>query len=148
MTRKQFTRKAKTILKRRRDALRQAISDRLNQLNSSAVHTVGDHADAAIEDDQEQIASNLAELEARELAQIEHALERLRAGKYGICERCQQPIPTARLQAVPYATLCVKCRQLTDTGAPSHGLTEQGPRVAASPKDQPKRPPGNVEAAA
>ncbi|MPZ52828.1 MAG: hypothetical protein GEU79_08860 [Acidimicrobiia bacterium] len=42
------------------------------------------------------------------LRQVEHAQGRLDAGKYGICERCGKDIPVARLEAIPYATLCVE----------------------------------------
>lgn len=43
------------------------------------------------------------------LNKVEHALTRLDAGKFGICEECGQPIPIARLEVLPYATLCVDC---------------------------------------
>ncbi|NVK79758.1 TraR/DksA family transcriptional regulator [Streptomyces morookaense] len=49
---------------------------------------------------------------AREtLQQTEHALERLDAGTYGLCESCGNPIGKARMQAFPRATLCVDCKQ-------------------------------------
>jgi RNA polymerase-binding protein DksA len=49
---------------------------------------------------------------AREmLIQTEHALERLDAGTYGLCENCGKPIGKARMQAFPRATLCVECKQ-------------------------------------
>ena len=32
------------------------------------------------------------------------------AGSYGVCERCCNPIPKARLKALPYAALCVACK--------------------------------------
>ncbi|HET9379683.1 MAG TPA: TraR/DksA C4-type zinc finger protein [Streptomyces sp.] len=49
---------------------------------------------------------------AREmLTQTEHALERLEAGTYGLCENCGRPIGKARMQAFPRATLCVECKQ-------------------------------------
>jgi DnaK suppressor protein len=44
------------------------------------------------------------------IAEIDKALERIEKGTYGICESCNQPIPEARLQALPYATLCVACK--------------------------------------
>ncbi|HEX3620980.1 MAG TPA: TraR/DksA C4-type zinc finger protein [Acidimicrobiales bacterium] len=44
------------------------------------------------------------------VAEIDAALARVDAGTYGICEACQQPIPEARLDAVPEATLCVACK--------------------------------------
>ena len=42
------------------------------------------------------------------LGKVEHALERIEAGKYGNCEVCGKPIPVERLEVLPYATLCVE----------------------------------------
>jgi DnaK suppressor protein len=42
--------------------------------------------------------------------EIDRALAKLDAGTYGTCEQCGQPIPKARLKALPYATLCVGCK--------------------------------------
>ena len=44
------------------------------------------------------------------LDQIEHALERLADGSYGMCETCGNAIGKLRLQAAPRATLCVDCK--------------------------------------
>ena len=52
-------------------------------------------------------------LSAQALAAVEEidaALEKIAAGTYGACERCQQPIPKPRLKALPYARLCVACK--------------------------------------
>ena len=58
-------------------------------------------------------AKNLALREhlERMLNQVEAALARLDAGTYGICEDCGEPIDPARLEALPYATLCLECQQ-------------------------------------
>ncbi|MFC9290178.1 TraR/DksA family transcriptional regulator, partial [Streptomyces sp. NPDC057052] len=53
------------------------------------------------------LAANAREM----LVQTEHALERLEAGTYGLCENCGNPIGKARMQAFPRATLCVECKQ-------------------------------------
>jgi RNA polymerase-binding protein DksA len=45
------------------------------------------------------------------LTQIEQALARLEAGRYGICDQCGRRIGDARLKAVPHATLCVRCQE-------------------------------------
>ena len=45
------------------------------------------------------------------LEQTEHALARIEAGTYGVCESCGKPIGKARLLAFPRATLCVECKQ-------------------------------------
>ena len=44
------------------------------------------------------------------LDQVEHALERLANGTYGVCESCGNPIGKLRLQAAPRATLCMACK--------------------------------------
>jgi DnaK suppressor protein len=71
----------------------------------------GDVADAAFDASGEEISSALAELESKELAQIERALARLKAGTYGKCEVCTAKIPVARLNALPFSTQCVKCQR-------------------------------------
>ncbi|WP_028964368.1 TraR/DksA family transcriptional regulator [Streptomyces thermolilacinus] len=45
------------------------------------------------------------------LEQTQHALQRLDAGTYGLCEVCGKPIGKARMQAFPRATLCVEDKQ-------------------------------------
>src|SRR5579875_831969 len=44
------------------------------------------------------------------VAEIDRALRKIDEGTYGVCESCGQQIPEARLQALPYATLCVNCK--------------------------------------
>jgi DnaK suppressor protein len=45
---------------------------------------------------------------------VDRALERLDAGTYGICERCGKPIAPERLEALPFATLCIECKAIED----------------------------------
>lgn len=45
------------------------------------------------------------------LHKIEDALSRIDEGKYGICERCGKIIDEARLEAIPYTTLCLHCKE-------------------------------------
>ena len=42
--------------------------------------------------------------------EIDRALAKMDAGTYGVCERCGNPIPRARMKALPYASLCVACK--------------------------------------
>ncbi len=56
--------------------------------------------------DRERDLSLLEQVEA-ELADIEHALERLEEGTYGTCEACGKPIGDERLEAVPAARFCL-----------------------------------------
>jgi DnaK suppressor protein len=44
------------------------------------------------------------------IAEIDRALGKIDLGTYGVCEQCGRDIPPARLQALPYAALCVACK--------------------------------------
>jgi DnaK suppressor protein len=46
-----------------------------------------------------------------QLRDVERALRKMDDGTYGLCERCGQPIGIERLEALPYSTLCVSCKQ-------------------------------------
>jgi DnaK suppressor protein len=99
------------ILIKRRDALRQALAGDLSLLKELRAQTAGDIVDAALDSAQDEISSQLAEVESRELASIENALERMRTGQFGVCEGCGCKIPMARLNALPYATYCIECQR-------------------------------------
>lgn len=55
---------------------------------------------------------NLAEIDrdVKELRAVEYALARLKRGEYGICQSCGKEIDPARLEALPYAVLCIDCQ--------------------------------------
>jgi RNA polymerase-binding protein DksA len=44
------------------------------------------------------------------LAEVEHALDKLSKGTYGLCDVCGQPIHADRLEAMPHANLCMSCK--------------------------------------
>lgn len=111
MARKEAVSQLKQILIRRRDALRKALAGDLSSLKELRQQTSGDMMDAAMDTAQDEISSQLAEVESRELAHIDVALERMRHGDYGTCEGCGHGIPLARLQALPYATMCITCQR-------------------------------------
>jgi DnaK suppressor protein len=119
MRRKQLLQRIQTILLRRRDALRRSLSGELGRFHTSEESVVGDPVDAALDTEYAEINSELAESEGLQLARIERALERLREGHYGVCERCGHDIPLARLQALPDATLCIRCQELYEEGRAS-----------------------------
>ena len=45
------------------------------------------------------------------LEMVEGALQKIREGTYGICEGCGNPIDGNRLRAIPYARLCIRCKE-------------------------------------
>lgn len=125
MARKDAMMALRQILIKRRDALRTALAGDLSLLKELRQQTSGDMLDAALESAHDEISSQLAEVESRELANIENALEQMREGRYGMCETCETTIPLARLQALPYATLCIDCQREAEkegnrTGGPTN----------------------------
>jgi DnaK suppressor protein len=75
-------------------------------LSSHAYHL----ADHATETQDREQAFHLASREGRFLYYIEEALDRVRAGTFGICKKCGTLIPKARLEAVPTAKMCINCK--------------------------------------
>jgi DnaK suppressor protein len=127
MARKDAILSMRQILIRRRDALRTALAGDLSLLKELRAQTAGDVVDAALDSAQDEISSQLAEVESRELASIENALQRMRDGQYGVCEGCSTSIPMARLNALPYATLCINCqREQEQFGTVGSGDTDWG----------------------
>src|SRR6266566_5163317 len=114
----------------RRDALlrlHKSLIDRRNELHrrlggdlKDLLHRTGDtgdSADQAFESCGEEVSSQLAQLESRELLQIERSLNRLKQGIYGTCELCQKKIPVSRLNALPFSTTCIHCqREMENSG--------------------------------
>ncbi len=100
----------------RRDELRKRLGGELKELrNYMGSDPTGDSADLAFDTGSEEVASQLAELESRELNQVERAIARLKQGTYGLCEGCQRRIPVARLNALPFSTTCVQCQREMET---------------------------------
>jgi DnaK suppressor protein len=96
----------------RRDELRKRLGGELKDLRGfQGDASTGDSADLAFDSGSEEVSSQLAELESRELSQVERALGKLKQGTYGLCEGCQKKIPVARLNALPFSTTCIECQR-------------------------------------
>lgn len=66
-----------------------------------------------------------------ELADVEHALQRLDAGTYGTCEACGKPIPDERLEALPATRFC-----LEDQAAAEHEQHVSAPHELVDDDDE------------
>ena len=127
MARKDSLANMRAILVKRRDALRSALAGDLTLLRELHSQSPGDVIDAAYDTAQDEINSQLAEVESRELASIENALERMKEGTYGQCEVCSCRIPLARLEALPYATMCIGCQRELERSGESGGRRFEEP---------------------
>jgi DnaK suppressor protein len=93
----------------RRDELVKRLGRDLSDLRMS--QDTGDEADKAFDAGSGEVTSQLAQLESRELFQIERAIRRLKQGTYGVCEGCSKKIPVSRLNALPFSTTCIACQR-------------------------------------
>ncbi len=77
----------------------------------------GDHiADSASETYMRELDEGLEENADHLLVEIDAALARIDDGTYGTCSRCGRPIGAERLDAVPYATLCIEDKRERENG--------------------------------
>ena len=75
-----------------------------------------DPADSGSASFERETAQSLSNHARNLLTQIDDALRRMDAGTYGVCERCGERIDIDRLDALPYARLCLECKRRDETG--------------------------------
>jgi len=115
----------------RRDALRKALNGDLDSFRKfSELSVVGDSVDAAVDSANDEICSQLVEIESRELSQIEHALQRIADGVYGRCEFCNGKLFEARLNALPYTNTCIDCQRENERAGHTRALEPDSKRWA------------------
>ena len=73
-------------------------------------------ADDANETAEQETMLTLRSTAERQLAHVNEALGRIEDGGYGTCSNCGKPINPARLDALPFSTLCIDCQNLADKG--------------------------------
>jgi DnaK suppressor protein len=86
-------------------ALKKSRSEANGDLSSMPIHM----ADIGSDNFEQEFTLSLLENEGAALEKIDTSLERIEDGTYGTCEECGVKIPKTRLNAIPYASLCVKC---------------------------------------
>ena len=83
----------------------------LNALNQSEEAELGSVMSIA------KIDENLFSARNGELAEINHALDKIKLGTYGICEMCGEAIHKERLEVKPFARFCIKCREIFENNS-------------------------------
>lgn len=98
-------------LTERREQLRLSIRESLDAMgHNELAREVGDIEDHALGEWLAMQSEVALQRDAREIADIDAALARLRSGRFGICEDCEEVIPLARLRAFPTARRCLGCQ--------------------------------------
>jgi DnaK suppressor protein len=88
-------------------ALEKNRSEANGDLSSMPIHM----ADIGSDNFEQEFTLSLMESDGGTLDMIEAALERIEDGNFGQCEQCGVKIPRSRLNAIPYAALCVNCAE-------------------------------------
>ncbi len=111
--------KLKRLLEKEREGLVSEIEHLENDsLNKSQRDASGDlsgysfhMADMGTDNFDREFTLGLVSTEQKLLYEVDEALRRLKKGKFGLCQQCGKAIRHKRLEAVPYARLCIKCKE-------------------------------------
>ena len=90
-----------------RDTLNKSQRDASGDLSGYGFHM----ADVATDNYDRELNLDLASTEQKLLNEITTALKKIDDGSYGKCESCDEKISVQRLSAMPYARLCIKCKE-------------------------------------
>ena len=113
------------ILRSRLETERKRLIEELKQLEANA-GPKDERREGSPFGKREEEATETLELEKRvalekriseQLTDVEHALHKFEEGTYGLCDNCGQPIDPARLEALPEASLCMKCKTQQEKNA-------------------------------
>src|SRR5262249_10006396 len=105
-------RSIKGELELKRHALSSAIQETMDSTRDADRRRDGKkdpYGSASLTHDDE-VAAEVVDRRARELEEVNRALEDIEAGCYGVCRDCGEAIPPARLKVLPFATRCVACQ--------------------------------------
>jgi len=109
------TAELRKILEARRQELTDDLQLRVKHVREKAATSVGtevgDSADSAETDMQDEMAFALMQLKAETLERVSEALKRLDAGTFGTCVECEDDIAERRLRALPFALRCTSCEE-------------------------------------
>jgi DnaK suppressor protein len=102
------------LLERRRRLLDDVQS--LEEVKESGdLSTLATHlADLGSDQEAADLSLGRRESASGEIHEIDQALERIADGSYGLCEECKKRISRTRLEAIPYANLCLACKEIEE----------------------------------
>lgn len=104
-----------TDMRERLVAMQTELQQRLDRTQSEEREEVEQREDSNAQLwEASEVRDGLNDEAAGELRDVNRALARMDAGDYGNCRNCEEAIPPARLEAVPYADLCIPCAEKLD----------------------------------
>lgn len=106
-----FVEKMRNQLEAQKEQILKSLADKHSEYKKMVESgEPGDEVDIASDAIDGALLESLGAQDANRLTMINNALERIKQGKYGECLRCHKEIPQERLEAIPYAFMCVSCQ--------------------------------------
>src|SRR5215203_3840704 len=103
--------KFKTLLTEKRDEIVKKAKQTLSEDMTLESDDLPDEMDLASSEYLQSFTFRLRGREKTFLQKIDHALEKIEAGTFGLCEQCGEPISPKRLEARLETTLCIRCKE-------------------------------------
>lgn len=108
---KDFTTKMKeSLIEMKKEIVAQLMSTSSDFRNIVEGMEAKDSVDVASDDIDRKMLEAVGTKDLNRLKLIDSALTRIEQGKYGLCMKCGKKIPQARLEAIPYALMCIECK--------------------------------------
>ncbi len=109
----------------------EAMEEHLQRIKTTALEEPVEFLDRVSHGEIDEFAARIAGADTARVQQIEEALAMLREGRYGSCKSCGVRISKRRLQAIPFAVLCLGCKRLEEctgvrSGGGAYGAFDEG----------------------
>jgi len=109
------------ILDEKKDEILRNAKKTLNEDMTLDVDDLPDEMDLASSEYLQSFQFRLRGREKTFLKKIDHAMAKIDAGTFGICEECEEPISMKRLEARPETTLCIRCKEDQERNEKAYG---------------------------
>ena len=124
---KKKTDKFRSILESIRTKLLGDVEKSNQNVRTSEAEQMADISDDAARTYNRQLEGEIGNQEWQRLKQVDLAIQKIEEGEYGICSQCEEPIPEARLQVVPFTEFCTNCLSEMEKNPKAISVNDEDP---------------------
>ncbi|RME81127.1 MAG: TraR/DksA family transcriptional regulator [Planctomycetota bacterium] len=106
-----FLQKIKAKLIQLREENSENLESSLQDLQSTEAHHLADAEELSADSTDDLLVSQLVEMGASKIQEIDKALDKIEKKTYGYCEECGEFIGMERIKALPFTSLCINCKR-------------------------------------
>jgi DnaK suppressor protein len=107
----EYVKEFKEALIHKKSSLTNHLRTELSELEAPDKHHLADLEEMASDTHDTDSVCEIMAVGANTIDQIDLALAKIDDGTYGVCEDCGEHIALERLEAIPFATLCIECKK-------------------------------------